>query len=168
MKEDGYLTQGEFMSTVDKYIGSYWRHKDKLRRWEYHAKSIGLLQSIDYDTLLEAGTMGVKVHKDSDTIEYHIPELKFDLYFKPTYNADLKELPWCIGDKQYDVFLSLRVFHHLGDKPKEYFKEMQRISNHIILAIPRNMAEIYKLISKPDKEIRCRRGDTLILYYHVS
>ena len=158
------------MLTVDKYIGSYWRHKDKSRRWEYHAKAIGLLEPIDYNTVLEAGTMGVRLCDCSDTIEYDIPELKFDLYFEPTYNHDLKSLPWCVGDKQYDVFIALRVFHHnkLRDKPQEYLKEMKRISNHILLALPKKMAEIYKLISKPTQEIRCRRGDTVILYYNVA
>jgi hypothetical protein len=80
------------------------------------------------------GTMGVTCVLDSQTIDY---AEKWDYKDKnPTILYDAREIPWPIEDKKYDVFIALRVFHHLVPKQKEAFVEATRIAKKIIIVVP--------------------------------
>jgi hypothetical protein len=169
-KTANFLTKEEFTTIADNYKNRgdiHWLTNVNNHRWEYHEKVIDLLKTIEFDSVLEAGTMNIKIYSDSDTIDYNLPNSGWYLYYTPTHIHDLRQIPWCIDDKKYDVFIALRVFHHLLDKPQKYFNEMKRISNHIILALPDNVAEIYKKIQSPTLELICLYTDTVILYYKI-
>ncbi len=54
-----------------------------------------------------------------------------------SYIQDARVTPWNkIKDKQYDMFVALQVFEHLGPKQSEIFTEIKRISKHAIISIP--------------------------------
>jgi hypothetical protein len=162
-----YITKEEYLSFIEKHKNeAHW--SSRIERWRYHEKTIEFLKFLPDKRILEAGTMGINVCKHSDTIDLDITEAGWPLYYKPTYDHDLRILPWPIEDKQYDVFIALRVFHHLRDKPTEYFKEMCRIADHIILAFPEQTAAIYRNIERPAHEVYMPDVNTVILYYSVE
>ena len=169
MKDNVFLCKESYFDLTNKLKEENPKHwSSGNRRWEYHEKTVELLKQLDTTSVLEAGTMGIKILYTSDTIDYDIPQGGWKLSYKPTYNHNLKVLPWPVNDKQYDVFIALRVFHHFRGDPKIYFNEMARITNHIILAFPHSIANIYKEMQKPDYEYVCERIDTTILYWNIK
>jgi len=165
-----FLSKEKYLSFTEKHkVEAHW--STAKQRWAYHEKAIKLLKgisNIENRKILEAGTMGTNICTFSDTIDIDLPDSGWPLYYNVTYLHNLKQLPWPIKDKQYDVFIALRVFHHLLDKPEEYFKEMKRIANHIILAFPDPIAKIYRNISKPLYDIKYPPINTTILYYNFE
>lgn len=137
-------------------------------RWDYHNAAIDILKKIKPKSILEAGTMNILLTNISDTIDLDMPDWGWRLTYEPTYNYDLTKIPWsCLKDKQYDVFVALRVFHHMGDEAK-YLKEMERVSNHIILALTKESADRYEKIRKADKSYYFPNTDTTVLYYEKN
>jgi hypothetical protein len=49
---------------------------------------------------------------------------------------DATTTPWHIDDKQYDLFVALQVFEHLGARQHEAFREVCRIARHAIISLP--------------------------------
>jgi hypothetical protein len=49
---------------------------------------------------------------------------------------DARETPWPLGDKQYDLFVALQVFEHLGTRQPDVFREVRRVARHAILSLP--------------------------------
>lgn len=49
---------------------------------------------------------------------------------------DATKTPWQIADKQYDLFVALQVFEHLGTRQDEAFREVCRIARHAIISLP--------------------------------
>ena len=165
--ENRYLSKGGFFRKTEKHIEeAHWGTAKK--RWEYHLKAIEILQKIPaVKSVLEAGTMGVKLWEYSDTIDLNLPP-KWPLYYEPTYDYDLTKLPWdVIKDKQYDVFVGMRVFHHVTDHAAS-FAEMKRIAGHIILSFPEDTAKIYRTLREPTQEVICKDTKTTILYWKVD
>lgn len=159
-----FLTKEKFFKLKEQYKNDiHW--KSNVERWEYHEKVVNLLKDIDFKTVLEAGTVGVKIYEDSDTIDLDKPHSSWKQYIEPTYKQNLKNIPWCVDNNKYDVFIALRVFQYLTDKPKEYIDEMFRVSKHVILALPKHSVNFFKNIKKPDLEMTCDTSDTVILYY---
>jgi hypothetical protein len=81
------------------------------------------------------GTMGITLVSGSDTIDYM--EAWNYQGKSPTYVHDARVLPWPIQDKQYAVFVALRVFQHLAPKQAECVREAMRIAKRVIIVVPR-------------------------------
>ena len=168
-----YLTKEKYFEITEKekeLNPAHWitnKNQDTyLTRWEYHNKTVEILKSLKLTNILEAGTMGVKCYENSDTIDFNLPNKGWKLTYEPTYNYDLTKVPWSIiKNKQYDVFIALRVFHHFLET-KKYLNEMLRISKHVILALPRKKAREYIRIKKPNKKYICKESNTIILHYY--
>jgi SAM-dependent methyltransferase len=152
-----YLTKDKYFELTKKYKCINWDHAEQ--RWRYHKKAVDMLIKMKPNTILEAGSLGIKLCEQSETIDYS--ESGWESFYTPTYDHDLKELPWPV--KTYDVFVALRVFHHLTDKPHEYLDEMKRISKQAMIAVDEKAYKIYRNALKPDIEIKL--GGTIILYY---
>ncbi len=170
-----YLTKEKFLKRVNylkEFNPEHWGHNENkpgqpkaTDRWDYHKKAVDLLKEINPKTVVEVGSMDIFLTDISESIDYNLPEWNWRLTYKPTYNYDLTKLPWTIlKDKHYDVFVALRVFHHFGDEEK-YFKEMKRVSNHIILALTKDSADRYEKIKKATKSYYFPNTDTTVLYY---
>lgn len=106
-------------------------------RWIYHEAAINIVRELGLKgpgNVLEMGTMGVCVVKGSDTIDY---AEKWDFSGKnPTYLHDARKMPWPIADKQYALFIALRVYHHLHPVQRECFQEARRIARNVIIVAP--------------------------------
>lgn len=168
-----YLTEKEYFQKIEehkKINPEHWvtnsNNDTYQKRWEYHNNTIELLKEINPSNVLEAGTMGIMVNEFSDTIDLDLPTKGWRLTYKPTHNHDLRIFPWSnIKNKQYDCFVALRVFHHMKTDQEKYLNEMFRISNNVILAFPQSVANIYKNICLPTKEIKSINSDTTIIFY---
>jgi len=139
MKKIFYLTKDEYLFITKKLEGDHWEPNNIERRWDYHSRVIELIKAINISNssdVLEMGTMGVNCVKDSDTIDYLE---RWDYKGKqPTYMHDARIIPWPINDKQYEVFIALRVFQHLTPNQKDCLKEAIRVAKKVIIVAPRN------------------------------
>jgi hypothetical protein len=130
-----YLTEEEYITKCQLLGGSHWSNFKE--RWAYHKAAIDLCRLAGPDSpdqVLEMGTMGVSIVRNSDTIDY-THKWKFK-NFNPTFFHDARKLPWPIPQQKYHTFVALRVFHHLAPKQKECFLEAKRIARHIIIVVP--------------------------------
>lgn len=55
---------------------------------------------------------------------------------RPILIHDARNVPWPIADKQYDLFVALQVFEHLGSSQREAFAEVCRIARHAVISVP--------------------------------
>lgn len=120
-----YLTHDEY---VKQGKSAYWI-KCREGRWEYMSSAIELMEKISPSTILEAGTAGIPLCAESDTIDLRAK-------YNPTFVHDLGVTPWPIADKAYDLFVALQVWEHLNGKQEEAFREVSRIAKRAILSFP--------------------------------
>jgi hypothetical protein len=99
-------------------------------RWTYFSIVVDLIKKIGPTSALELGPYRLPLIKGSDTMD--IVRVLDNL----TYFHDATKTPWSIPDKKYDLFLCCEVWEHLGDKQKEAFKEVMRISRRAIFSFP--------------------------------
>lgn len=170
-----YLTKKKFLEKVNllKLANpEHWGNEEgetgrpkSTDRWDYHKKAVEILKTLNPKSVLEAGSMGILLTSISDTIDFDLPDDGWRLTYKPTYNYDLTGIPWKpIKDKQYDVFVALRVFHHMKSE-KSFFKEMARISNNVILALTPESAYRYEHFLKADLLFYFGNTNTVLLVY---
>jgi Methyltransferase domain len=50
--------------------------------------------------------------------------------------ANATQTPWPVDDRQYDLFVALQVFEHLGRRQPEAFREVRRVARNAILSLP--------------------------------
>lgn len=136
MNKSEYLTFEEYKVRTAEMQGDHWKPHLVGARWDYHLRTINLIKALDLpdaSKILEMGTMGVKCVKNSRTIDF---AEKWDFPGKePDYLHDARQIPWPIADKEYDLFVALRVFQHLTPKQQQCFDEAVRISKKIILVV---------------------------------
>lgn len=132
-----YLSKHDFHRLTKLHEGGHWTADTFVGRWDYHSRVISLIKALklqDPSKVLEMGTMGVSCVKNGHTIDY---SERWDFKGKrPTYLHDARILPWPIKDKEYDLFVALRVYQHLVPRQEECVKEAMRISKKVILVVP--------------------------------
>ncbi len=132
-----YLDYAAFKKTADANVDGHWDSSTLAARWDYHQKAIDVIRLLKIDDpsqVLEMGTMGASLVSGSHTIDF---AERWDFQGKnPTYLHDARRIPWPLGDKQYELFVALRVFQHLAPCQKACFQEAKRISKRIILVVP--------------------------------
>lgn len=125
--------------------------KSYKQRWLYHEKAIELLRKMNLPAespVLEIGSFGANIVMGSDLMdmplgEWPVPEETLK------YVYDARQLPWPIADKQYDVLIALRVWHHLSPVQEQCFMEAKRVSQRILLVCP-EQEMVGKGIAKSD------------------
>ncbi len=132
-----YLDYAAFKKNADANGDGHWDCSTLAARWDYHQKAIDVIRILKIDNpsrVLEMGTMGASLVSCSHTIDF---AERWDFQGKnPTYLHDARRIPWPISDKQYELFVALRVFQHLAPCQKACFREAKRISKCIILVVP--------------------------------
>lgn len=134
-----YLNKEKFLQLATKYEGKHWQKELLEDRWNYHSRVVEILKNLNLtkpETVLEMGTMGVTCVEGSQTIDY-LDNWNFKGK-KPTYIHDARVSPWPFEDKQFEVFIALRVFQHLTPKQEDALIEAFRISKKLILVVPKN------------------------------
>jgi hypothetical protein len=99
-------------------------------RWTYLSIVVDLVQKIQPESVLELGPYRLPLVKGEDTMD--IVKVLGNL----TYLHDATKIPWPMADNKYDLFISCEVWEHLGDKQKEAFQEVMRISRRAIFSFP--------------------------------
>ncbi len=131
-----YLTKERLAESAQQIGSGHWDCTPLDRRWDYHHKAITLLRHLHLKNpadVLEMGTMGVQLVQNSHTLDYAD---RWDFPGKkPTYLHDGRETPWPIADKQYRIFIALRVFQHLVPRQKEAFLEARRIARRVLIVV---------------------------------
>lgn len=137
MADLSFLTKEEYSEITKKLEGGHWTPQTIDTRWDYHYRTIELIRALKIENaheILEMGTMGVSCVKGSDTIDYaerwNFPGKE------PTYLHDARIFPWPVKNKQYELFVALRVYQHLTPHQKECTLESMRISKKVILVVP--------------------------------
>jgi hypothetical protein len=107
-------------------------------RWRY-LSSVGrianaLIARHGLRTALELGPHLRPVIVGSDAMDRHSQtELQSE---GRVYVHDATTIPWPFDDKQYDLFVALQVFEHLGDQQAAVFREVRRIAKHAEISVP--------------------------------
>jgi len=99
------------------------------KRWGYNSVVIDMMNKLEFDSVLEAGSMGLPLAVEGETLD------KNDK-FHPTYIHDLTVFPYPFKDKQFDLFVALQVWEHLGESQRPAFLEAARIAKNVILSFP--------------------------------
>lgn len=136
-KDMKFINYNEFKRVIAQNKGGHWSTQPIHKRWDYHQKAIDIIKGLNIfspENILEMGTMGAQLVKGSHTLDYME---KWDFIGKsPTYIHDARTFPWPVADKNYELFIALRVFQHLAPVQKEAFLEAKRIAKRLILAVP--------------------------------
>jgi hypothetical protein len=139
MKKIEYLNKEKFLLLANRYGGKHWEKELLEDRWDYHSRVVEILKNLKISSpedVLEMGTMGVTCIDGSHTIDYMDKlNLKGN---KTSYIHDARVCPWPFKDKQFEVFIALRVFQHLTPKQEDALIEAFRISKKVILVVPNN------------------------------
>ncbi|MFH1877454.1 MAG: hypothetical protein ABH883_01425 [Candidatus Omnitrophota bacterium] len=119
----GLLTYSEFRKV--KKLDSYYR-----ARWSYFSAALDIIKKEPHGKVLELGPRSAPLVKGSDIMDIyrHGPRI--------TYIHDAKNTPWPQRDKEYDMFIGLQVWEHLGDRQKDAFKEVMRIARSAVISFP--------------------------------
>jgi hypothetical protein len=104
------------------YISAAGRVADRLVR-EHGLRSALELGPHLRSTIVGADTMDLKAQPDLQAEGRAIVH-------------DATSVPWPVGDKEYDLFVALQVFEHLGDRQADAFREVRRIARNAVISLP--------------------------------
>lgn len=130
-----YLTRESYLAATSRANSRHWKSAEG--RWSYHEAAVQIAREIapaSPDRVLELGTMGVSIVEGSHTMDY--AEKWNHRGFNPTFLHDARRMPWPVADKAYDLFIALRVFHHLLPVQEACFHEALRIARHVVIVVP--------------------------------
>ena len=157
-----YITKKQFEEKAQEIGGKHWATYED--RWEYYRKTIRLIKEFNLkpEQILEIGSVGIKLVEGSDELDFDAKAVWKT--FNPTYYHDLRVIPYPIKDKQYELVVALRVFHHLHGMQDKCFKEIFRITNNFIMAIPHSKYNKQDVIAwagrEPDEDLPCADTST--------
>jgi hypothetical protein len=125
------LRKHEFDALVER--APYYRP-----RWAYISAAgriaDGLIAKYGLRTALELGPHLRPVIVGADAMDRHsVDDLQAE--GKVTIH-DATKTPWPFADKEYDLFVALQVFEHLGDQQAAAFREVRRIARHAEISLP--------------------------------
>lgn len=132
-----YLSKENYDILSKKLAGTHWSEETIDTRWDYHNRVIELIKALNItksSDVLELGTMGISCVIDSKTMDY---AERWNFPGKnPTHLHDARVFPWPIHDKQYELFIALRVYQHLTPVQKDAVLEAVRIAKKVIIVVP--------------------------------
>lgn len=162
-KQIQILTKEKYEARA-KEIGQYYDYwiRGKTRRWNYMKIVASWIKETDPKAVLEAGPRGMRMVDESFTIGKIDKEIPEPL----DYVWDLNNIPYPIATRQYDLFVAMRVYHHVNKvTPKQTLDELFRIADNIILVLPDDKALQYIKAKAPDKIISGINSDTTAMFY---
>lgn len=108
------------------------------KRWGYTsvalAEAARIIRDRDVRTALELGAPVKPILVGARVMDIKArPEL--DPNVEITVHNAIRT-PWPFDDKQFDLFIALQVFEHLGSSQPAVFREVRRVARHAILSLP--------------------------------
>jgi hypothetical protein len=133
-----YLTRDDYNLNAARQTAAneLWASKDA--RWPYHDAAVQMAKKVPIkspDQVLEAGSIGAQLVRGSHTID--TPSM-WPCVDAPTISHDMRVLPWPIADKQYRLFIALRVWQHLAPVQSEALQEAFRIADYVLICCPQS------------------------------
>ena len=111
-------------------------------RWNiFYAPLIEELKKLsDFDSVLEIGPYKAPIIENSDVIDISDFSGNFPLNINNVIIHDCSKIPYPIEDKKYDLVIASQCLEHFGyfGEQVNVFKELARISNKAIVALPYN------------------------------
>ena len=127
------ITKADF----DAVAGAYPYYRARGRYLSVAARVAGELIAIDgASSALELGPFLRPVVVGADVIDRRADER---LVLEPParlFVHDVTQVPWPFDDGQYDLFVALQVFEHLGTSQNAAFREVARVARRAILSLP--------------------------------
>jgi hypothetical protein len=148
-----YLTEEAYSQKVE---GLHVNWQNYQERWPYHAKAIEWLKKLEPESVLEIGSLGVRLTDKSQAMDFD-ERWKIDRS-DVEFIHDMREIPWPVG--HYDVVVGLRCFHYCGDKLVEVFDEARRVGANLILALPHDFD--LSPLPPPDETSERLRSNTVV------
>lgn len=128
------MDYSDFQELLKGSHGSYYEG-----RWAYFSEVIGVIKENKHiQKVLELGPSVQTVVKNCDIMVKPDKDVwgRPEKYVAKQYEHDATVTPWPIEDKEYDLFIALQVWEHLGGKQRDAFKEVMRTSKMAILSFP--------------------------------
>jgi hypothetical protein len=127
------LTKAEFEAVVK-------RHPYYSARGRYMSVAAGLagdlIEAHGLQSALELGPHLRPVIVGADVMDIRAqPELEIAPPARLLVH-DATQAPWPVGDGEYDLFLALQVFEHLGNAQNAAFMEVCRVARHALISVP--------------------------------
>lgn len=135
-----FISKEEYEAETKAIGGKHWVSAGS--RWAYHELAASWAKELNLssgDNVLEMGPMGVTIVKNSRTMDYDASKNNVDWLvegYQPTYLFDARRAPWPFDNKEFELIVSLRVFHHLTPRQRESFREARRVAAAMILVVP--------------------------------
>ncbi len=133
-----YLDYATFEKKALAAGAGHWSTQPLEKRWDYHKKVVEIARSVEVSSptqVMEMGTMGVQIVRGSHTMDY---QENWNYHGKKvTFWHDARSVPWPMEDKQYRLFIGMRVFQYLVPVQREAFWEAKRIAEHVCIVVPK-------------------------------
>jgi hypothetical protein len=108
------------------------------RRWRYTSVAGDIAGELilrdDLRTALEVGPHVLPLIVGADVMD-----LRDNPDLVPGHQVivhDATKAPWPMADRQYDLFVALQVFEHLGGGQRAAFREVRRVARHAVISLP--------------------------------
>jgi hypothetical protein len=98
------------------------------------AEASRLIESRGLRTALELGPHLRPLIRGADTMDVVANEALESEGRRIVHDA--RQVPWPFADNEYDLFVALQVFEHLGDRQPDAFREVRRVARNAILSLP--------------------------------
>jgi hypothetical protein len=98
-------------------------------RWDYYNEAADLGLATQPNNCLELGCHTLPLYKQSVTMDV-------DATRNPAVIHNAETTPWPFDDKQFDLFVALQVWEHLGDRQVAAFNEVRRVAKTAVLSFP--------------------------------
>lgn len=133
-----YLSEGAYLDNAKRQTQAADLWASAVERWPYHRAAVDLARNnVRLDSarqVLEAGSIGAQIVTDSDTLD--VQNNLWRCVDAPTYEHDMRRLPWPIQDARYKLFVALRVWQHLWPVQREAIDEAFRIAEYVLVGAP--------------------------------
>jgi hypothetical protein len=141
-----HLTKAEYTKKVKEITANFqtrnWLNYEN--RWLYHEQAVEWLKQLQPETILEIGSLGVKLREDSKVLDNGSWKCEYPIDF----NQDVREL----NISRFDCIVALRVLHHYPEDFERIFNYLKSKCNYLIIALPKK----FKLTEPPTETKECK------------
>lgn len=126
-----FVTHQDFLKAVGKAQDKNYYHVSD--RWNYYKAAIDIIRRHGpFEKVLEIGPAWVPVIVNCDILDNTPSRLI------PTYQHNVKTIPWPIRDNHYDLVIALQVWEHIYNRQIEAFSELRRVAKAAVMSFPLN------------------------------
>jgi hypothetical protein len=132
-----WLTEDTYLQNAQRHGPDHALWSSAAQRWHYHEHAVSIAKKLGIANpgqVLEAGSIGAQILQHSDTMD--IENSVWPCADNPTYNHDMRLIPWPVFGNRYRLFIALRVWHHLGAQKEDALSEALRVARYVMIGLP--------------------------------